>query len=377
MKLKVVQFDAFALTPYYNIALSQALANAGCEVRYVTSKYSYDVFPNSPSFTTDELYFSWQSVYCSQSLKKIYKLLSYAFGHQAFLKSLLIEQPDIVHFQWSRIPLFDLPLVENIKKLGIPVVHTIHDVEPLFSYTDVQRLASVYGAADKLIVHGQSNHLELLRKYPFVKETNVQIIPHIVPIHHFSGITRSEARTDLSIPQDAPIILFCGSIRRYKHLENLIEAYLLARKKRSDLWLIIAGLQMYKEISREIRRLQHQAAIHLKYIPIQMIERYHRAANIAVFPYSNISQSGALITAMSFGLPVIVTDIGAMPETICGNGWVVPANDSEALATALLKATEDLYRLEVMGQRSLDLIAERHSGEIIAEQTICLYDQVT
>ena len=78
---------------------------------------------------------------------------------------------------------------------------------------------------------------------------------------------------------------------------------------------------------------------------------------------------------MSFGLPVIVTDIGAMPETISGNGWVVPANDSEAMATALLKATGDMYRLEAMGQRSLDLITERHSGKIIAEQTLCLYDQ--
>ena len=376
MTLKIVQFDPFALTPYYNFALCQALAGAGCEVRYVTSRYSYDAIPAPLNFLIDEHYFPRQSGQYFQVGRKAYKLFSYGFGHQAFLKSLEITRTDVVHFQWSRVPLFDLPLVRKIEALGMPVVHTIHDVEPLFPYAHVQQLVKIYQAADKLIVHGQANLLELLKKHPFIKESKVQVIPHILPVRHMANITRSEARNELNIPLDCPVVLFCGSIRRYKDLESLIKAYLLAREKRANLWIIVAGLQAYKEIGREIRKLQHQALVRLKYIPIHLIELYHRAANIAVFPYKRISQSGALITAMGFGLPVIVTNVGAMPETVCGNGWVVRSNAPEATAATLLEATADMYRLHVMGQRSLELIGERHSAEAVASQTLGLYERI-
>lgn len=376
MTLKVVQFDPFALTPYYNFALCQALADAGCDVRYVTSRYAYDAIPEPKNFLVDELYFRLQSGRFFHRWRKGYKLLSYDFGHHTFLKSLEANRPDVVHFQWSRVPLFDLQLVRKIKALGISVVHTIHDIEPLFGYAHVQRLSEIYQAVDKLLVHGQANLLDLLKKYPYIEENNVQVIPHILPAHRVAGITRSRARNELKIPQDCPVILFCGSIRRYKHLENLIEAYLLAREKRSDLWIIIAGLQSYKEIGEKLRKLKRQALIHLKYVPMQRVELYHQAANIAVLPYKSISQSGALVTAMGFGLPVIVTNVGAMPETVCGNGWVVRPDDPESMATILLEALDDIHRLQVMGRRSLELISERHSSEVIASQTLSLYERI-
>lgn len=376
MTLKVVQFDPFALTPYYNIALCQALAGAGCYVRYVTSRYAYDAIPDSKNLLVEELYFPQQNSHFFCHWRKGYKLLSYVFGHHTFLKSLEANRPDVVHFQWSRVPLFDLLLVRRIKALGIPIVHTIHDVEPLFDYSHVQRLAAIYQVADKLIVHGQANLLDLLKKYPFIDKSKVQVIPHILPAHSAAGISRTEARNELNIPQDSPVILFYGSIRKYKHLENLIEAYLLAREKRSDLWIIVAGLQTYKEIDKEIRKLKNQALIYSKYIPMQRVELYHQAANIAVFPYKGISQSGALVTAMGFGLPVIVTNVGAMPETVCGNGWVVGSNNPEALASALLEASSDKGRLEMMGRRSLELISERHSSEAIGNQTLSLYERI-
>lgn len=376
MTLKVVQFDPFALTPYYNIALCQALADAGCEVRYVTSRYAYDVMPNAQNFLVDAQYFPRQNSRCFQHWRKVYKLINYRFGHHGFLRSLETTRPDVVHFQWSRLPLFDLSLVQKIKGLGIPIVHTIHDIEPLFSYAHVQGLGEIYRAADKLIVHGYANLVELLKKYPFITQSKVQVIPHILPAHYSSCITRSEARVELNIPLDSPVVLFCGSIRRYKNLENLIEAYLLAREKRPDLWIIIAGMKLYKEIDKKLKKLHHQALMHLKYVPIQLVEMYHRAANIAVFPYKNISQSGALITAMGFGLPVIVTNVGVMPETVRGNGWVVRSNDANGLAATLLEATDDMHRLQLMGQRSLALIKEHHFSQVIASQTLSLYERI-
>jgi glycosyltransferase involved in cell wall biosynthesis len=112
------------------------------------------------------------------------------------------------------------------------------------------------------------------------------------------------------------------------------------------------------------------------YVPYGDVWLYHRSADLAVLPYRAITQSAALITCMDFGLPVIVTAVGGLPESIDGNGWVVPPEDADALAVTLLDALSDEGRLEQMGQRSQVLIAERHAGPAVARQIMAIYREL-
>src|SRR5215207_9350323 len=148
MTLKVVQLDPFALTPYYNAAMCSALAEADCHVRYVTSTFLYDLTLLYPeSYYTDIVYFphlKGSSLTTHPLHRRAAKLFSYWRGHQKFLRSLVADRPDVVHIQWSRFPLLDRLLVRRIQALGIPVVHTVHDVNPLFQYAYVNELAAIY-----------------------------------------------------------------------------------------------------------------------------------------------------------------------------------------------------------------------------------------
>lgn len=112
------------------------------------------------------------------------------------------------------------------------------------------------------------------------------------------------------------------------------------------------------------------------YVPQEDIWIYHLIADVAVFPYRKIYQSAALLTAMSFGCPVIVTDVGGMPETVDGNGWVIPPEDPHILARTIDEAVRDSTRLESMSRRSLEIIEQKHSLTAVGRQLMDLYQRL-
>jgi len=76
-----------------------------------------------------------------------------------------------------------------------------------------------------------------------------------------------------------------------------------------------------------------------------------RSACLLVLPYRDATQSALVAAAYTFGLPVIVTDTGALAEYVVEGetGWIVPPGDARALASALRAALADPGRLSAMG----------------------------
>ncbi|MEP7293384.1 MAG: glycosyltransferase, partial [Chloroflexota bacterium] len=220
MTLKIYQLDAAAMTPYYDIALCRALARAGGEVRYITSPFLYDSdLPLPREYHTDLLYFARldrPSLIRYPILRRLLRALLYRFGHLRLLRQIDSDPPDVVHIQWSRFPLLDRWLLTQIQQRDIPIVHTVHDVIPLFAHAQSTSLSAVYERADRLIVHAASNRDALLSLYPALAAERVRIIPHILPYHPLPGGSQAQARRTLGIPSGVPVLLFFGSIRPYK-----------------------------------------------------------------------------------------------------------------------------------------------------------------
>lgn len=378
MRRVVWQVDPVHLTPYYDAALCRALAAAGWSVRLFASPYLYDRALAPPQgYAVDFLYGRWlnrRGWLNHPQLRRALRMSMYLFGHRRLLKQMETAPPDVVHIQWSRLPKLDRWLIAQIRQRGIPVVQTVHDVEPLFGRAATAELEAAYALADRLVVHTNANRDMLLRRYPRLQMDRVRVIPHIAipfPVPDRAG--RERARRELGIPLDAPVVLFFGTARLYKRLDKLVDAYQKALHERPDLWLVIAGLMPKSQLPNDLGR---QVVFHDAYIPSDRVWVYHLAADVAVFPYRHVSQSGALITAMGFGLPAIVTDAGGLPETIDGNGWVVPRESTDALCAALIEAVSDSERSHRMGERSRQLIRERHAPELVAARTIAVYEEV-
>ena len=86
----------------------------------------------------------------------------------------------------------------------------------------------------------------------------------------------------------------------------------------------------------------------------------------------------SLLEAMSYGLPCVVTPVGGVPSVIADevNGLLVPVKDSQSLARAILRLTEDAALRRRLGSRARETIVARFNWEISAQKIIALYNDV-
>jgi glycosyltransferase involved in cell wall biosynthesis len=172
---------------------------------------------------------------------------------------------------------------------------------------------------------------------------------HIViqhPLYSHFGVKkhREEAEMKLGLAPGKKNLLFFGLIRTYKGLDILLEAF---GKLSDEYQLIIAGepygsFDKYQEI---IDRLPGKERIFmdLKYIKDSEVKDYFSAADLAVLPYRSATQSGISSVSYHFEVPMVVTDVGGLKETIGdrGTGLVASECTPDAIRDEILKYFEN------------------------------------
>ena len=167
--------------------------------------------------------------------------------------------------------------------------------------------------------------------------------PH--PVYDVFGqpVDRKQARDELGIPQEAPLLLFFGFVRRYKGLDILLRSMPKVLRAMPDARLVVAG-EFYDDEAdyRNLissMNLDRNVTVHARYIPKEMVAKYFAAANVVVQPYVSATQSGVAQIAYQFDRPLIVTDVGGLAEVIPHEvaGLVVKPNDPNALAESVIR----------------------------------------
>ena len=172
-------------------------------------------------------------------------------------------------------------------------------------------------------------------------------------------------------------VLFFGYIQKNKGLEYFINAIHIASKKVPNIKAIIAGegdMSKYRKIIEDKSKFE----IHNRFIPNDIAAYLFQRSKIIVLPYTyHQGHSGVLLTALSFGKPIIVTNVGSLPELVENGkyGIVVPPRDPEALADAIIKILED-DRLRKKMLRNALKRAEELSWDNIAKKHLKVYKEV-
>jgi len=173
-------------------------------------------------------------------------------------------------------------------------------------------------------------------------------------------------------------VLFFGRIDRYKGLEYLVEAEKLLRPQFPRLSVIVAGAIKRPAYCDSLRGDSPGITFRLGYQSPEHVEQLFRWADVVTLPYLEASQSGVLQIAVAFGVPVVATSVGAIPEAITDrvNGLLVPPRDPESLARAIAELLTDTQTRS----RVIDsLRAEREgrfSWSVIASKTMEIYRAV-
>jgi glycosyltransferase involved in cell wall biosynthesis len=142
-------------------------------------------------------------------------------------------------------------------------------------------------------------------------------------------------------------VLFFGLIRPYKGLEDLIRAFSsMSEQEAASRWLTVVGetWEGCTEPARLIEASQHADRITFvnEYVPDEVVAAAFAHADLVVLPYHRSSSSGILHVAMSWGLPVVLTDVGGLPEAAEGyEGAVfVPPGDPAMLKVGIDRAVQ-------------------------------------
>jgi glycosyltransferase involved in cell wall biosynthesis len=126
------------------------------------------------------------------------------------------------------------------------------------------------------------------------------------------------AREKFGIRSDVKLLLFFGFIRAYKGLDILLKAMPLIQHQQVQ--LLVAGEfyddpAMYQELIKELH-IENRVLLMADFIPTDQVRYYFSAADLVVQPYRNATQSGVTPLAYHFEKPMVVTNVGGLPDYV-------------------------------------------------------------
>ncbi len=234
------------------------------------------------------------------------------------------DAPDVVHMHWpsgflkSQRPalraiyclrtLLDAALM---KARGAKLVWTLHNLvthdtpTPKIERWFSSRLA---GLADEVISHTPAAKSEAAAVLG-ISEQKIRVIPH--------GSFRSvygelpdchDARKELVIPPDTPVVLFFGMVRPYKGISKLFDAWAGIKHHRADALLLVVGSASDPEYGRQVleqSKSVDNVVVDLRFVPDEEVTSLLAIAECMVLPFEDSLTSGSLVLAQNYGLPVV------------------------------------------------------------------------
>ena len=162
-----------------------------------------------------------------------------------------------------------------------------------------------------------------LRK--FVQDKPAKQVLHPLYDNFGEPVSKTEARMKLGIEPGIPVILFFGFIRKYKGLDILLRAMKILRDQRHELKsnnykLLIAGefyedQKQYTHLIEELG-IKDDLLLRTDFIPDSEVKYFLCAADAVIQPYRSATQSGVTPLAYHFEKPMIVTNVGSLPELV-------------------------------------------------------------
>ncbi|MBQ5849518.1 MAG: glycosyltransferase [Lachnospiraceae bacterium] len=222
------------------------------------------------------------------------------------------------------------------------LIYVCHNVFPHERFPMDKKLTQLTLKGGKhYILHAKEEAKELLK---IKKDARYTITPHpTYNMFRFEGMSKQEARKKIGISEDEKLLLFFGFVRPYKGLKHLLNAIPVINKKLEKVKLLVVGdfdndRQTYSEI---IERLGISSNVIIKdgYTPDREVEKYFAACDLVVLPYESATQSGIVQIAYGFEKPVVVTEVGGLPDVVTDQktGYVVPPMQPQALADAIVR----------------------------------------
>lgn len=317
----------------FNEAFANALIKEGYSVKLFSFYYQYPdfLFPGKSQYENNEN--PPENLNIASTIGSIQP-----WSWKKTVKQIEKENPTVVFIRFW-LPFMGPALgtiAKKIRRKGIKVIGITDNVIPHEKRPGDRPLTKYFiKHCDGFITMSKSVLDDIAQ---FTENPQKIMLPH--PVYDIFGnaCSRQEGLEKLKLKADKKYLLFFGLIRGYKGLDIAIEA--LSNVKDPEVRLIIAGefydkKEKYLEL---IDQYQLKDRIHLfdYYIPTEEVKYYFAAADAVVQPYKSATQSGITQIAYHFEIPMIVSNVGGLPEIVPhGLAGMVVNPDAEAFAHAI------------------------------------------
>jgi glycosyltransferase involved in cell wall biosynthesis len=295
---------------------------------------------------------------------------------------------DIVHAR-SRAPAISaLIAAKNTKR---PFVTTYHGIYNQTNWFKAQ-YNSVMARGDAVIANSRYT-ASIIKKRHGTPDEKLHVVYRGT---HLAAFSREAVSADRivslkkrwNLPQDAKIMLQVGRLTAWKGQPVAIKALSELKDKHPDLVLVLAGDQQGRETYRQfLLDLANTLGVADKVFLVGHLSDV--AAGLALADLALVCSvepeafGRAAVEAQAMGVPVIVSDLGAVPETVLAppdvdedkrTGWRVVAGDTHALSQAITHVlTVSPTEQAKLAARARNHVEKQFSLEVMQKETLKIY----
>ena len=352
------------------------LSNVKGDVIYFCSSM-YDHVPMKEHITSIPLF-----TY-NKKKNNLLKGLSYIASYFQIFVYILRMKPKAIHIQWLRLQTFDLCFYQLVAWLtNVRLILTAHNVLPLDSGTRYVKLyRHIYHLMDRIISHTENSRNELIELFNLPPE-KVVVIPHgLLKVNiNEQQLIQNTPQFEKTYPLQGRLVFSSlGFQTTYKGADLLAKVWSTTPElnQNPNCMLVIAG----KFVNVDLSSLESFTNVVLQNRRISNEELYHILTHTDVYllPYREISQSGAMLTAITERIPLLVTNVGGLAEplSIAKVGWCIDADDEQQLRDQLLYFTHHTKEVIAIKNNSeaWSRVQEYYGWEHIGKRTLQVYNE--
>ena len=316
------------------------------KIVWITPDYFFDVDWPIVGRLMEKYDIRWYVIWGKGSLrafpddKNIFKLIVSPYRYRdlrviklyfSLFKEIKKFEPSIIYNGFSGIPFFYPILFRMFDRHRI--IHEGHEIDPYASVVHDKLTVSYVQYYLKRVGHTQvfSKHAEqkFHKLYPGQKCTYVPMVPK-----DFGPATKTIDHGDRTV------FLFFGGVRKSKRFDVLLEAFLALDKehsKKAELWVYGKCDGEDRVIFDQMISGHDNIKTMFEFVPDEMVPDLFGSSSYLVQPYQQIMQSGPMMIAYNYNLPVIATNIDGFKERIDDgkNGYLFETNNPADLKRVL------------------------------------------
>jgi len=304
-----------------------------------------------------------------------------------FLKFLTDSQADIVHVHnmhyFSKAHIKTLETI--CKQKGIPLILTAHNVWDDILYLELTH--QIEWAHIIAVSHFIKKEIIGIG----VDDVGITVIHHGVDQDKFKpGVDTKHILSKYPQLRGKKVIFHPARIGLAKGCDTSIKAASIARQKEPNIMLVLAGSKniidwggtQQKDIAYLVDLLKHfnmEDSILIDTYSLDEVKELYEVSDICLYPSTACEPFGlTMLEAMAMAKPMLVTNMGGMPEVIKDgiNGFIVHMKDFEALAAKICQLLEDKKLAHRFGYTGRQMVESQYTKEKVAQDTLAVYQRV-